>query len=63
MAESLSEQIAKLNRVGIADLDGVPMGAIKVLAEMSDEELRILAKAQRELSGRVRLLDFGNVLF
>lgn len=62
---AISESVAKLQRAGLGDLEQLPLGAVQVLADMSEEELRVLAKAQKELSGAgiIRPLDFGNILF
>jgi hypothetical protein len=62
---TIAEAVSKLQRAGLSDLDQLPIGAVRVLAEMSEDELRVLAKAQRDLTsgGIIRPLDFGNILF
>ena len=60
---SISAAVDKLQEAGLANLDTLPLAAIKALASLpKDEELDVLAKVQRELSG-VHPLGFGNLFF
>jgi hypothetical protein len=62
---AITDAVSKLQRVGLTDLDQLPLGAVRVLADLSEDELRAIAKAQKDLAsaGILHPLDFGNILF
>jgi len=55
-------ELKRLADLGLTNVEGLTIEAVKALGTLSDEELKALAKAQKSMSGRVHTMD-GNIIF
>jgi hypothetical protein len=54
--------VARLNKIGVKDVESLSIAAAKALADLSDDQLKALVKATESVKGKVRPMD-GNFIF
>jgi hypothetical protein len=60
----IDADVERLSKLGIKDIDRVPVGAIRALSGLSDDDLKVIARAQAAAQAKGgKIADYGGLIY
>jgi hypothetical protein len=60
----IDADIERLSKLGIKDIDRAPVGAIRALSSLSDDDLKVIARAQAAAQAKGgKHADYGGLIY